>query len=123
MIVVRENTPSSWCKVDKKVFANPNITDGAVRLYGYLIGLQSGRNFTDAYLVKALGISNRTLANRKRELSVQGLIKVKQVAPRLYMLFIGSTQRPAESVYLNWRKESDLDSLAQISEVTEKDVA
>lgn len=107
MIVIKAPLNRSFNKVDKHVFTKRGLTDGAKVLYGYLSGLPTGQNFKDSYLVKALDIGQRTLNNRKKELSDLDLILVKQISPRVYMLFIGTLVYPASLVKEEWEKEND----------------
>lgn len=107
MIVYRDNVRESFNQVDKKVFVHKGLSDGAKVLYGYLAGLRVGQNYSDTYLIKALAISSKTLARRKKELTDLGLILVKQVRPRVYMLFVGHTRRSATSVMMDWENEND----------------
>ena len=107
MIVIRDSINHRYTKVDKNVFILRGLTDGAKVLYGYLAGLPTGRNFSDSYILKALGISRRTLANRKRELKDMGLILIEQVSPRNYMLFVGTTEKRANQVRDEWVDAND----------------
>lgn len=107
MIVIRDNIFSKYTKVDKYVFTYPGITDGAKVLYGYLSGLPTGRNFSDKYILTSLGISPRTLANRKKELKDAGLILIDQISPRNYMLFVGTTKKTATEVKEDWIRAND----------------
>lgn len=107
MIVIRDGLSNCFTKVDKYVFTRRNLSDGAKVLYGYLSGLPTGRNFSDKYLIEALDISARTLANRKKELAHLDLILVSQISPRVYMLFIGRLDHPASQVKFLWDQEND----------------
>jgi biotin operon repressor len=107
MIVIRDSINYRYTKVDKNVFVIKGMTDGAKVLYGYLAGLPTGRNFSDKYILKALGISRRTLANRKRELKNMGLILIDQISPRSYVLFVGNTLKRAHEVREEWKNSND----------------
>lgn len=108
-MIVRHYLPKeSYTKVDRKVFTDPSLSDGAVRLYGYFCSLRNGANYSDAYVIKALNLSKDTLARRKRELKNAGLILVEQIQPRVYVLYIGFTGYPAEKVKWQWEKEQVL---------------
>ncbi len=76
-------------------------------MYGYLCGLRNGANFSDKYLIQALGITQRTLSSRKKELKDENLIMVDQVSPRIYVIYIGHTKLPATLVKSQWLKEED----------------
>lgn len=96
-----------FTRIDKRVFVNEKLTDGAKVLYGYLAGLKSGQNFSDTYLLKALGISKTVLARRKKELTDAGLILVEQMQPRVYVLYIGYTSMSAADVKFAWETAED----------------
>jgi hypothetical protein len=107
MIIIRDPLSSNFTKVDRRVFTKRGISDGAKVLYGYLSGLPTGQKYTDSYLVKALDVSMRTIANRKKELTNADLILVSQISARNYMLFIGRTDHPASLVKMHWEREND----------------
>ena len=108
MIVIRDGLSRCFTKVDKYVFTNRDLSDGAKVLYGYFSGLPTGRNYSDTYLLKALGISMRSLARRKAELVATDLIMVDQISPRVYMLFIGRLDHPASEVKKHWAEQNDI---------------
>lgn len=106
MAIVRHSLPTeSFTKIDKKVFIDRELSDGAVRLYGYLCGLRNGADFTDNYVIEALGLSKDTLARRKRELKNRGLILTEQIAPRVYVIYIGYIGFTAEKVKQQWEHD------------------
>lgn len=107
-MIIRHSLPNSkFTKMDRYVFANPKLSDGAVRLYGYLCGLRNGASFSDTYIVKALGISERVLYNRKKELKAADLILIEQVNTRFYIIYIGHSSIGAAEVKENWKQEED----------------
>ena len=107
-MIIRHNLPhKQYIKVDRKVFINPNLSDGAKTLYGYLCGLRNGANFSDSYITKALRISQAVLTRRKRELKEADLILVDQVSPRIYVIYIGHSTYPASEVKSRWVNEDD----------------
>lgn len=107
-MIIRHSLPNkNYTKIDRRVFINPGLTDGSKVLYAYLCGLRNGANFSDKYLVKALDISLRALANRKKELKQHDLILIEQISPRVYVIYIGYTSFPASEVRSMWKDESD----------------
>jgi len=107
-MIIRHSLPSkNYTKVDRRVFANPKLSDGAKVLYGYLCGLRNGANFSDKYIMKALGLSQRSITNRKKELKDSDLIFIDQIGPRLYVVYIGYTSLSAKDVRANWINEED----------------
>lgn len=111
-MIIRKKLPSRpFTQIDKVVITDQSLSDGAIRLYAFLMGLKNGDNFADAYLVKAMGISQRSLTNRKRELKNAGLILVDQITPRLYVIYIGDSRKSAAECKSEW--EADDASLIQ----------
>jgi hypothetical protein len=88
-----------------------DLSDGAKVLYGFLCGLRSGANFSDTYVMGALGISRTSMTRRKQELKKCRLILMHQVSPRVFVMYIGHTRLPAESVKLNWDNEDVCEEL------------
>lgn len=108
-MIIRKALPKdSYTKMDNKVFTDQRLSDGAKVLYGYLASLRTGANFTDDYIVKAMGISKRALANRKKELKQAGLILIDQVSMRIYVIYIGHTRFSAEKVKQTWIEEDGI---------------
>ena len=107
-MIIRHSLPErGWTKIDRYVFANSEISDGAKALYGYLCGLRNGSNFSDAYIKKAMQLTPSALTRRKRELKEAGLILIDQIGPRVYVIYIGHSQLPANAVKANWVHEED----------------
>ena len=107
-MIIRHYKPTEcYTKIDRRVITNPELSDGAIRLYCYLCGLMNGANFSDTYLKAALKISKETLARRKKELKDAGLILVDQIRPRVYVIYIGYMERNAASVKEEWEKFED----------------
>jgi hypothetical protein len=117
-MIIRHNLPNkAFTKLDRHVFTNRWLSDGAVRLYGYLCGLRNGANFSDKYIIQALAITQRTLTSRKKELKDQKLILVDQVGPRIYVIYIGHSKMSAATVRAQWKKEEDENKQAKILEL------
>ena len=93
---------TGYTKVDKQVFVDTRLSNGARVLYGYLAGLHDAQNYTDKYLIKALKISQQVLTKRKKELKDVGLIMVEQVEPRLYVLYLGNTKMSVHKTKQKW---------------------
>jgi hypothetical protein len=109
-MIIRHSLPSTrFTKIDRKVFANPKLSDGAVRLYGYLCGLRNGASFSDTYLADALFVKLRTITTRKKELTDAGMILCEQMTPRVYVIYIGHTALNAQQVKESWLNEEDKD--------------
>lgn len=75
-----------------------NISDGAYRLYLYLLGLNNCVRYDDDYLAEVLNTSRRVIANRRKELIEADLFITQQIAPRLFFSFIGYAGMPASKV-------------------------
>lgn len=107
-MIIRHRLPyKSFTKIDRYVFADRDLSDGAKVLYGYMCGLRNGANFSDKYIQAALDLSQPVLARRKRELTKAGLIMVEQISARIYVIYIGFKGYPAEQVKTDWEKEED----------------
>ena len=111
MIVIRAPINSGFTKVDRRVFTLPKskLSDGAKVLYGYLAGVQTGQDFSDKYIIKAMEISQDTLTRRKKELKNANLILTWQISPRVYILFVGCTGRYSTATHVkdNWFNRND----------------
>ena len=109
-MIIRHSLPSkAYTKVDRNVFTDMRLSDGACRLYGFLCSLRNGANFTDAYILKAMQVSQTVLTRRKKALKDSDLILIDQVSPKLYVVYIGYTSMPATVVKKQWVNE-DMDS-------------
>lgn len=107
-MIIRHNLPiRNFTKIHRSVFTNPELTDGAVRLYSYLCSLRNGADFSDKYIIKAMGISQNVLSRRKKELKEHGLILMDQVSPRIYIIYIGYPGQPASVVKSTWLSDHD----------------
>ena len=102
-----KNNILGYTQVDKYVFTKRGLSDGAKVLHGYLAGLKDAENFSDTYILKALGISSTVLARRKKELKDHDLILVDQIGPRVYILYVGSTKISASAYKEQFTAEED----------------
>lgn len=108
MIVRKVEPYTEYTKLDRNVFSDKTISDGAARLYAYLSGLKTGGQFKDTYIMKCLGISQPSLTRRKSELKKKDLILIDRVGLKQYFLYIGNTKFPASRVKAHWDKEEAL---------------
>jgi len=104
MLIRKSLARECYSKIDNKVWTNTELSDGAIRLYGYLASLRTGQEFVDRYILKSMGISQRVLTNRKKELKNAGLILSDRTGAKSYVLYIGSSDRPASYVKNYWDK-------------------
>ena len=108
-MIIRHNLPSKrFTKLDRYVFTKKGLSDGAKVLYGYLCGLRNGQNFSDSYIIEALGISKPVLYRRKKELTDNALILMDQISSRFYVIYIGHTKMHAAQVKRQWEKAEDV---------------
>lgn len=104
-MIIRSSLPQAgYVKMDNAVFLNKQITDGAIRLYGYLASLRNGQNYEDGFLVHALGISQTVLTRRKKELKDADLLLINRIGRGLYVAYIGHTKMPASRVKRLWEE-------------------
>ena len=106
--IIQADLKVNWNKLDRYVFVKQDLSDGAKVLYGYLLGLKDGDNFTDTYVLKALGISRNVLDKRKRELKQHKLLTVLRMGPKSYVNFIGNTRVDSDAVMKEWNKRQDI---------------
>ena len=110
-MIIRHEIPlqkSHYTKVDRYVFTDSRLSDGAKVLYGYVAGLKSGGNFSDNYIIKVLRISKTVLYRRKKELIDAGLILIEKLNARTYILYVGFSTCSAEQVKAQWIAEDDV---------------
>ena len=107
MIIRNGDIFNGFTKVDKAIFTDRRLTDGAKVLYAYLLGLRSGANFVDKYVMKGLGITQQVLTKRKKELKDARLIETEQIAPRLYVLYVANSKMDLYKTKEKWRKIED----------------
>ena len=121
MIIVRKETHVRFTKVDNALFTTRKLSDGAKILYGYLLSVNKNKQYSDNYIMKALGIGKTTLTRRKQELKALDLISIKQTGAREYYLFIGRLNYSASLVKHEWEKEHKrINKINETSEVGEK---
>lgn len=105
---IKKSLPhEKFTKVDNKIFTHPGLSDGAVRLYGFLASLPNGKTVIDAYIIRAMGMSQAVLTRRKKELKDVNLILMVQLTPKVYDLYIGHTGMSAQDVKAVWEREHD----------------
>jgi len=107
MIIRSGSIFKHYTKIDNYVTTSKEISDGAFRVYTYYSGLKTGDNFVDQYVCKALDIKVQTLTKRKAELKKAGLILTEQIAPRIYVLYIGNTEISAAGVKMKYEEEEN----------------
>jgi len=98
MFIHRIIPPRNHTRIDNKLIYDSELSDGAFRLYVFLFGLHSSTNYTDGYLMKAMGLSRRSVANRRRELKDKNLLLTEQIAPRIYHAYLGTGTLTASDV-------------------------
>jgi hypothetical protein len=105
---IKKSLPrEKFVKIHNSIWTDTGLSDGAKVMYGFIASLPNGKTIHDGYISKAMGISSRTVTNRKEELKQAGLLLMVQLAPRVYDLYIGYPGFPASSVKAMWEKEND----------------
>lgn len=103
---IKKGLPNeSFTKVDNSLWARTDISDGALRLYGFIASLPNGKVITDSYICKSLGWCQRTVTNKKRELKEVKLLLLVQLAPRVYDLYLGYSKYDANQVRAFWEDD------------------
>jgi len=103
MIVIKPPY-DNFVRLDRSIIKSRTLSDGAVRLYGYLASLRQGSKYSDEQTIEDLGIGEATLYRRKGELKNQDLICTQQLAPRVYIIFIGTSKYKASAVKAEWNE-------------------
>lgn len=103
---IKKGTPRErFTKISNEIITNPKLSDGAIRLYCLYASLPNGKNITDAYIEKVLGIVGKTITRRKSELKKEGLLLTHRLAPNVYDVYIGYANMPASEVKAMWDRE------------------
>lgn len=111
-MIIRHDLPNQhFTKIDRYVVSNMKLSDGAVRLYAFLCGVRNGANITDAYLMKCLDVSQKSLYRRKAELRDAGLVLMDQLGKKVYVCYIGHSRLTAEQVKQRWELEDGNDGI------------
>lgn len=74
------------------------LTHRALVVYLFLCELAPNRDYSDKYILKALGMSANVLALAKKELREQDLLCTKRVGMNSYRMYIGYPKMPASEV-------------------------
>lgn len=98
MYIQRIPPGKNWTKMDRNILAHKGLSDGAKVLYGVLFGLYSGTNYSDEYLCNLLGLSQRSVTARKKELKDADLLCTEQIGARIYHSYMGTSTLPASKV-------------------------
>jgi len=109
-MIIRHNINQSdehYTRCDRYVFTDQRLTDGAKVLYGYLAGLETGRDCSDKYIMVSMKISQAVLTKRKKELKMADLIIVDKIDMRKYVLYVGTSDVPASAIKEYWEATED----------------
>jgi hypothetical protein len=103
---IKKSLPrEKYVKISNDVWSILDLSDGAKVMYGFLASLPNGKTIHDGYISKSLGVSSRTVTNRKQELVKLGLLLMVQLSPRVYDLYIGFPGMPASRVKQLWEED------------------
>jgi hypothetical protein len=104
---IKKSLPrESYTKVSNSFWSLTTLSDGAKVLYGLVASFPNGKTVHDVYLAKVLGVSLRTITNRKEELKAHDYLLMVQLAPRVYDLYIGYPGYPASKVRQVWEQDT-----------------
>ncbi len=98
MYIQRVPPGKSFTRMDNGVIKNMEISDGAFRLYSYLIMVPPSVNYDDDTLIEELHLSRRSIATRKAELKKVDLLCIEQIGPRIYHAYMGDSKIGASMV-------------------------
>ena len=99
-----------YSKIDNQVARIKDISGNAVKVYLFIAGIQNGKIITDAYLIKALGFSQKSITKYKNELKGFDLICTESIHRGLHYIYVGSTIIGASQVKM-FHKENDIDTI------------
>lgn len=103
---IKKGMPSeSYTKIDNRLWSRQDISDGALRLYGFIASLPNGKVITDAYIIKSLGWSQRTVSSKKKELKEAKLLLMVKISARVHDLYLGYSRFTAEQVKAMWEDD------------------
>lgn len=103
---IKKGMPSeSYTKIDNRLWSRSDISDGALRLYGFIASLPNGKVITDAYIIKSLGWSQRTVSSKKKELKEAKLLLMVKISARVHDLYLGYSRFTAEQVKAMWEDD------------------
>ena len=105
MYIQRIPPGRGFTRTDNKVIQNMQLSDGAFRLYCYLIMVPPSVNYDNQNLMQALGLSERALSNRKAELKKADLLCIEQIGPRIYHAYMGDMTMSASMVRTRMKRE------------------
>lgn len=98
MYIQRVLPNRNWTKTDNNIIKDLKISDGAFRLYCYLVMVPPSVNYDNKRLMTDLGLSERALSNRKVELKKADLLYIEQIGPRIYHAYMGNSKVSASTV-------------------------
>ena len=107
MLIKKGLPQESYTKIANEVIKDQTLGPTAFRLYALIASMPNGRNITDAYLEKCMGVSNSSLKRLKRELRDKDLILIDRLAPKVYVLYVGHYKNPASSVKGWWDADKE----------------
>lgn len=103
---IKKGLPNeSFTKIDNLIWSRKDISDGALRLYGFIASLPNGKVITDAYIIACLGWSQRTVTNKKNELKKANLLLMVKISSRVHDLYLGHCKFSAEQVKAMWEDQ------------------
>lgn len=98
MRVIKELPTNNYIKADRGINECHILSDGAKTLHTFLSGWNPNKNINDAYIQKALNISEASLTRRKQELRAMDLLITVQVSVRKYNIYVGYSKFKASKV-------------------------
>lgn len=99
---------SNYIKADRAINTCHTLSDGAKTLYTFLCGWNPSKNINDAYIQKALNISEASLTRRKQELRAMDLLVTVQVSVRKYEIYVGCSTFKASKIKELADKEEEM---------------
>ena len=91
-----------FTQIGNSVVKRADLSDGAFRLYAFLTSWLPTSRLNDSGIAKELGISSAVVTRRKKELKEKELLVIVQIAPTIYINYLGHNDMSANEVKKYW---------------------
>lgn len=88
----------NFTKVCNIAMVRGDLSEGARVLYWFLCSTKPGKDYSDKYVMKVLGVSQKTLTRRKKELKIAELMIIEEIGIRRYVCYLGGGNKTAAEV-------------------------
>lgn len=81
-----------FTKIDNAVIHDNRLSGNAKAMYCMMQSFPVGKHASNAYFMKALSVSERTVSRLRGELINAGYLEVEKISRREYRAFLGTSQ-------------------------------